>query len=90
MGRPAVTDVACRHGHGSRALPPRFGSDEDPRRFFTPLPGMKGGSVANPNRVLAALLAGLHDPHSSRVLVQGFYEVGALSMCPCPAAVRHM
>ncbi|KAJ9511087.1 hypothetical protein QJQ45_013162 [Haematococcus lacustris] len=36
--------------------------------------GMKGGSVANPNSVLAGLLAGLHDTHTARVAVEGFYE----------------
>ena len=37
--------------------------------------GMKGGSVANPNRVLAAMLAALHDPATNAVSVPGFYEV---------------
>ncbi|KAL6753947.1 hypothetical protein V8C86DRAFT_407171 [Haematococcus lacustris] len=36
--------------------------------------GMKGGSVANPNSVLARLLAGLHHTHTARVAVEGFYE----------------
>ena len=40
--------------------------------------GMKGGSVANPNTVLAHLLAGLHHPGTARVMVPGFYEVGVL------------
>lgn len=38
--------------------------------------GMKGGSVPNPAAVLAALLAGLHDPMSGKVRVEGFYDVG--------------
>lgn len=37
--------------------------------------GMKGGAVANPNAVLAALLAGMHDPATHAITVQGFYDV---------------
>ncbi|PNW86247.1 hypothetical protein CHLRE_02g078650v5 [Chlamydomonas reinhardtii] len=36
--------------------------------------GMKGGAVANPNAVLAALLAGMHDPATHAITVQGFYD----------------
>lgn len=38
--------------------------------------GMKGGAVANPNTVLAGLLAGMRDPVTHRITVEGFYEVG--------------
>ncbi|KAG2423927.1 hypothetical protein HYH02_015266 [Chlamydomonas schloesseri] len=36
--------------------------------------GMKGGAVANPNSVLAALLAGMHDPVTHAITVEGFYD----------------
>ncbi len=42
--------------------------------------GMKGGAVANPNVVLADLLAGMRDPATHRITVDGFYEVG-ISVC---------
>jgi hypothetical protein len=37
--------------------------------------GMVGGSMPNPNQVLARLLAGLHDERSGRVTAPGFYDV---------------
>lgn len=37
--------------------------------------GMKGGSVPNANAVLTALLAGMRDPVSQAVTVEGFYDV---------------
>ncbi|GIL53250.1 hypothetical protein Vafri_8907 [Volvox africanus] len=36
--------------------------------------GMKGGSSANSNHVLAALLAGMRDPRTQAVTVEGFYD----------------
>ncbi|GIL88968.1 hypothetical protein Vretifemale_16870, partial [Volvox reticuliferus] len=36
--------------------------------------GMKGGSSANPNHVLAVLLAGMRDPGTQAVTVNGFYD----------------
>ncbi|MEW5297696.1 MAG: hypothetical protein WDW36_000883 [Sanguina aurantia] len=36
--------------------------------------GAKGGSVPNPNHVLAQILASLHDPNTGEITVPGFYE----------------
>ena len=37
--------------------------------------GMKGGSVPNPNVVLANLIAALHHPETATIHVPGFYDV---------------
>lgn len=42
--------------------------------------GMKGGSVPNAARVVAALVAKLHDDKTHKVLVPGFYEVGLTTL----------
>lgn len=39
--------------------------------------GKFGGAIANPNQVLARLLASLHDPDTGAVAVPNFYQVGA-------------
>eukprot|EP00798_Chlamydomonas_sp_ICE-L_P015495 gene15494-21579_t len=36
--------------------------------------GLVGGSVANPNHVLAEVISKMHDPKTAKVLVPGFYD----------------